>query len=250
MFKISKYYSRLFVLVCSFIFILFTTKADQQPRGQIALITEINHPYLYYKEGTKELTGIAYDMVMELMKRADIKYELKVLPWLRALRVLDNTDNSCLFIMNRTAERELKYQWVGPLVIGGIGIYKKPLSSIEITSLKDLKNYVVVGKEDSVSIKYLKDIFDAEVIKASSDEQAIKLLYHGRAQLWAAGIIDGPLAAKYLGLPKPEIAFKRGITDLSMGCSLNISPIQYKKLLKAYDSMEDFRKAVMKRYSL
>jgi len=184
------------------------------------------------------------------MKRADINYELKVLPWMRAIRNLDSTDNSCLFIMNRTAERELKYQWIGPLVIGGIAIYKQPSSTIEINSLKDLKDYIVVGKQDSVSIKYLKDVFNVKVLKASSDEQAIKLLYRGRAQLWAAGIIDGPLAAKYLELPRPEIAFRRGITDLSIGCSSNIPSSHYKKLLKAHDSMEDFRKSILDKYSL
>jgi len=221
---------------------------DKKNQLSLILFTEINHPYVYYKEGTEQLTGIAYDIVSEMMIRAKIRPDIRVLPWLRALREVGKTDNACLFIMNRTAKREPKFHWVGPMIHGGVAIYKRPGSPIEINSIFDLKKHLIIGKRDGVSIQDLEARFGINILYTSSDEQAVKLLYQKRANLWAAGLIDGPLAAKAMNLPQPEIAFIRGKTDLSMGCSLNLSPEKLQTLQKAYKTMAEFTEKVINSY--
>lgn len=220
----------------------------QNSTHQTLFITEINHPYVYYKNDKNELTGIAFDIVSELLKRAQINAEVQVLPWLRAVRMLDNTNNTCLFIMNRTAEREPKYTWVGPMLIGHLSIYKRPDSTIIIESLSDINQYTVIGKTDGIALKKLKAEIDFQALYTSSDEQSAKLLFRGRGELWATGNIDGPMAIKKLGLPMPTRVFKLNETDLSMGCSLKLTPATLKKLQDAHNSMADFNKATIEKY--
>jgi len=216
----------------------------------ITLYTEINHPYVYHQEGSKKLTGIAYEIVTEMMKRTNLKAEIVVAPWLRTLRMHEQNDNSCVFVMNRTEKREKQYQWVGLIITGGLAIFKRPDSSIDINSLNDLKPYLLVGKTDSQSIYGLSDQYGIDIIEVDSDEKAIELLYHGRVELMAGGIIDAPLAAKYLGLPKPEIALKRGVALLSMGCSLNLDDLKMKKLINIHNSMTNYRNKILNKYLL
>lgn len=237
---------RIFIFFCLVLLTPKTLMAEEPIT--MTLYTEINHPYVYYKNNSKELTGIAYDMVLELAKRANIQPQIIVAPWLRAIRMLENNNDSCLFIMNKTKEREKKYQWIGPMIIGGIAIFKKPDSPIVINSMDDLQNYTVIGKVDSVSIQSLKEKYNIKLLEASTDEQAVTLLYHGRAPLLAAGIIDAPLAAKYLDYPKPVMAFKRGTVELSIGCSLNLPALKMNKLLDAYHSMNSFRQKILDKY--
>lgn len=51
-----------------------------------------------------------------------------------------------------------------------------------------------------------------------------------------------------MNLPQPEIAFIRGKTDLSMGCSLNLSPETLQTLQKAHHTMTEFRVKVIDSY--
>ena len=234
------------LLIGALIFTLSPIQAEEPVR--IDLITEINHPYVFYKEDTNELTGIAYDIIIELLKRSNIKAELKVMPWLRAIKMLDSTDNTCLFIMNRTPQREKKYTWVGPMLIGHLTVYKVPSSPIIINSIEDISKYMVIGKTDGIAIKDLLTKIDFKTLYTSSDEQSAKLLYRGRGDLWATGDMDGPMAIKRLDLPMPIAVYKRTPTDLSMGCSLKLTPGTLSKLTKAHDSMASFRKAVVDKY--
>jgi len=214
----------------------------------ISLLTEINHPYLFYKKESKELTGIAYEIVTELLRRANISGKIKVLPWMRAVRTLDNDDNSCLFIMNRTPERESKYTWVGPMILGHIALYQHQDSKLQINSIADIGRNRVIGKIDGLALKSLRREIIVNAVHTSSDEQSAELLFRRRADLWITGDIDGPMAISSLHLPKPKLVLKSDKTILSMGCSLNMLGSTLSRLKSAHNSMTEFRLKVIEKY--
>ena len=150
--------------------------------------------------------------------------------------------------MNRTAEREKKYTWVGPIILGHLALYKHPSSLLEIKSVSDIGQNIVIGKLDGLALNSLRSEIDVNALHTSSDEQSADLLYHRRGDLWVTGDIDGPMAIKRLGLPMPDLVFKRGVTDLSLGCSLKMETPTLARLKAAHDSMADFRKEVIGRY--
>ncbi|MEL0037079.1 MAG: hypothetical protein VW882_11870 [Gammaproteobacteria bacterium] len=71
------------ILVLSLGVIAAENARSVKSNNQITLYTEINHPYVYYKQGTNELTGIAYEIVQETLKRTDLVANIEVMPWLR-----------------------------------------------------------------------------------------------------------------------------------------------------------------------
>ncbi|PCJ48502.1 MAG: hypothetical protein COA74_08910 [Gammaproteobacteria bacterium] len=241
--------AKIILLASTLTLMLSSVRAEVTEKPiSINLITEINHPYVFYKEDSNELTGLAYDLIIELLKRSNVKADVTVLPWLRAIKMLDSTDNTCLFIMNRTPLREKKYTWVGPMHLGYLTVYKVPSSPIVINSISDISQYLVIGKTDGIALRDLKEKIDFKALYTSSDEQSARLLYRGRGELWATGNVDGPMATKKLGLPLPIAVFQNTPTDLSMGCSLKLLPATLEKLIEANDSMSDFRKIIIDKY--
>lgn len=236
------------ILVLSLGAIAAESSTSVKSNNQITLYTEINHPYVYYKDSTNELTGIAYEIVQEILKRTDLVANIEVMPWLRLLKRQSKDPNSCIFIMNNTLERRDKYRWVGPMILGGLALYKHKDSKIEITSLEQLKNYTVVAKIDGVAGKGLDTNHGATLVKAQNDRTAARMFAKGRGDLWAAGIVDGPLAAQYVGIPQPVIAFRMSSTELSMGCSLGLPDSSYKQLVDAHEAIADIRKDILERY--
>lgn len=55
--------------------------------------------------------GLAYEIVAELFKLADEKFEIEVLPWARAQYMAKNTPGSLIFPLSRTPTREKNYDW-------------------------------------------------------------------------------------------------------------------------------------------
>ena len=235
------------LLLCSVL--ALSASAEEASDADITIYTEINHPYLFIDEKSGEHIGLGLELLNELMKRAELTPNIVVLPWMRAMKQHKEDSNSCLYIMNRTPERESKFEWVGPMITSGLALYVRPDSNLEIFSLRELKDYTVIGKVDSVSIEGLEEIYKAKVVVANSDEQAIKMFYKGRGDFWAAGRIDGPLAARYLGLPPPKLAMTRSTVDLSMGCSLELSVEKLSKLRKAHETMSEFTSELLENHS-
>ena len=224
-------------------------QAEIEKSNKLTFYTEINHPHIFIKEGTDELGGIAYDIVKEMIKKTDLDVEIEVNPWLRSVKKQKENDNSCIFAMNRTAEREKYYQWIGPLVSGGLAIYKKADSDIVLNSLNDLKGRTVVGKIDSIALDAIKPEHGAEVVVSGTDEAAAKMFHIGRAELWAGGMIDTPLAARYIGIPEPKVALRLSKADVNIGCSLKLDSNVMKVLRAAHDQVQkELGPTILERY--
>ncbi len=205
----------------------------QVPTPHLTLLTEENHPYSLTNASTGKIEGITVDMVANLMQSTNIEFSLSSLPWQRAFRKAQIDSNTCAFPANRTPEREELFQWVGPLHLGGWAIYKRPGSDINIENTEDILAYTITGKMGSPSVDSVENATGVEVIKAGNDETAARLLYHGRADLWVSGVLDGPYAARKAGLPTPELALLWRPADLSLACSKNTDPSLIKRLNQA-----------------
>ncbi|MEX0298755.1 MAG: substrate-binding periplasmic protein [Kordiimonas sp.] len=205
----------------------------QDTPPHLTLLTEENHPYSLSNVSTGRIEGITVDIVSDLMENTNIEFTLSILPWQRTFRRAQTDKNTCAFPTNRTAEREKLFQWVGPLHKGGWAIYKRPGSEIDIQSAEDILAYTVTGKMGSPSVDSVENATGVTVVRAGNDETAARLLFHGRADLWVSGVMDGPYAAEKAGLPAPELALLWRPAELSLACSKNTDPSLIKLLNQA-----------------
>lgn len=122
---------------------------------------------------------------------------------MRASHILENEPQKMFISMFRTAERENKYNWIGPLVDSSIYFYKKQGSSINIQTLEDAK------KVGEIATRHAGLVFST-------------LKTHGFTNLDSRAV-TGMSIYKKLILGRTDLA----ISDSSMGVSHILKSLHY-----------------------
>lgn len=215
----------------------------------LTLLTEENAPYNFRDPKTGMLDGSGVILVRELMKQAGISYSIKILPWRRAYRQAMSTANTCVFVTNKTPNREALFQWIGPVTEskGGWVFYKRPDSDITIKSIEEAAKYVVVGLSGGAPLAEFEKLTGAEVLASPSGKGAVQLLYFGRADLWLAGAEDGPYTAHLAGLPNPVQALRWHNYGLYLACQKDLNPALVERLNQINASLRDLRISLNKK---
>lgn len=219
------------------------TGANKAQDQTLTLLTEENAPYNFHNQETGELDGSGVVLVRELMRKADVAYSIKLLPWRRAYRQAMNDANTCVFVTNRTPDREELFQWIGPVTEseGGWVFYKRPDSDIVLNSIEDAAKYIVVGLSGGAPLAEFQKQTGAEVLASPTGKGAVELLYFGRAELWLAGAQDGPFTAKRAGLPAPVRALGWHDYELYLACQKNLEPALVSRLNRINSTLRDLR---------
>lgn len=208
----------------------------------LQLFTEHNPPFSYTDVESGEISGITVTVVKELMRRADISYTLDLVPWKRAYAQTLHQRNTCVFGMNRTAEREAKFLWVSPLFAGPWSFFKRPDSPIELSTLDDIQSYKIVATAGYATAAALKATGHKKTLLATSNERAMQLLFHGRVDLLLVGDMEVPFVAKNAGTVLPTKALHFRDTVVALGCNLKTNPDLIRELQEINEGLDDFRK--------
>lgn len=105
--------------------------------SQINFLVHPISPFIENKNN--QLSGLAIELVDELVKRNNAINNYTVMPFPRALKAVQQRDNFALFIVARTKVREGTVKWVGPLITSCVYLYKHRDNPIEVKSLADIK---------------------------------------------------------------------------------------------------------------
>lgn len=156
--------------------------------AELNVLTEEMPPFNYSNE-KKEAAGFSTEIVLELLKRTDIKAaggKIKVLPWARAYSMIQEEKNVMLYSMTRTREREKQFKWVGPIAPRTIWLWKmKERKDIKIVSLEDAKKYRLGAVRAFASTNYLTTLgFRLDL--CNSEEANFKKLIAGRIDILSA----------------------------------------------------------------
>lgn len=233
----------MFAAIALAVTVVAAEPVTEPPR--LTLYTENNPPFNFRSDQTGDITGVSYQIVIEMMRRAEIPYNVELLPWKRAFQLTQDTRNSCLFSMDFTEEREAKFQWVTPILESQWYFFSKPDAGIELKSLEDLEPYRISATDAYASTRELQALGHENILLAQTTEDALKLLYHGRVQLWLAGEIEAIYLSRKNGMPPPTPLLYLGTARSSMGCSLTTDPDLIEKLQQINKTMEPFKKAVL-----
>ena len=152
--------------------------------AELMILTE-NLPPLNYVENGK-LVGPAVEMVKEIQKRVGSDEQIQVYPWARAYQTALENENVILFCMARTAMREDKFNWIGPVATKRDILAAKRNSGISISSLEDAKKIAYIGTlRDDAKEAYLKEQGFTNLVPTHDDQRNAKKLVLGRIDLWA-----------------------------------------------------------------
>ena len=164
-------------LVC-----LPTTPSLAEP-PHLELTTEQLPPLNLTDDDGKTVRGVAADKVHELMRRSGIAYKMELMSWNRAIEMAKRQPDTCVFSTARTAEREAKFKWVGPIANGEWVMYGPAEKLNKITNLEQVKGTRIGGYLGDAAGRYLEE-FGYKVVISYGDDVTIKNLLAGRLDYW------------------------------------------------------------------
>lgn len=194
---------------------------------------------LYDKHGN--LYGMSTELIKALQQQVGDHSKIEILPWARAYAIAVSSDNVAVYDTIRTADREDKFKWVGPIKLYSVSLYAQRGVISNDTSLADLlKNHIACETRNTSIVSELLALgfeIDKNLIlslKAGDCYTMVKLgradliAMHGdvtakrRAELLAAGLDLQPVYP--LQNIEMYLAFSKAVDDaviLKWQCALN-----------------------------
>ncbi len=207
--------------------------------GELQIVTEESAPLNYTGDDGKT-TGMATEMVQDMMKRMGKEYAIKVMPWARGYSMAQKEPNVALYSTTRMPAREELFKWVGPLAVKRWVLIKKKGNDIAVNSLDDAKKLSKIGtyKDDAKEIFLKKEGF-TNLASTSRPELNLKMLVAGRIDAFISDEREAKMLCEKTGvdpnLIEPLYVVKEA--KLYMAFSRQTDDAIVQEWQKAYDAM-------------
>lgn len=143
---------------------------------------DYNFPPIEFLDPQGEPKGFAVDMVQELSKRINKKIEIRLVPWNKAVELLDSRKVDGVQFMRINEERKKKYDFV--TYLESFSVIVVPFNS-SIHNFLDLKDKRVGVLKLDVAHLFLSEM--VKTIPCISSEDVLKKIISGEAE---AGVIN------------------------------------------------------------
>ena len=212
-----------------------------QPALALKLLTEENPP-LNYTEG-KKLTGVATDVVQEMLKRAKIKPDIEVMSWDKAYEKAQADKETCLYATARLPNRENAFKWVGPIAMNKWGLYALGGFKPELKTLADVRPFRVGGVERDAKVEFLRERGVTNVVEEKEDRHnpaklTLNLKETLKIDLWITSVASAKKVAAQAKVPDLKLVLVVNEAESYLACSPRTEPDTLKALAAALDSMK------------
>lgn len=208
-------------LISFLFFFCFTCvcMAKDKKTVDFTIVTEEYPPYNYTENG--KLTGCCYDLTVEILKRLNLNYPIKMTTWNEAYDLTLFDPKYIIFSINRTQARETLFKWVGPLYKNKWGFFAAADKNLKIESLKDVEKYKIGTYYNDVCEEFLcEKKLKYECVDKDSDN--LKRLLNGEIDLWiVADIPNAYLVAKREGVDTNKFRLVYQIRETSLYIGFN-----------------------------
>lgn len=155
------------------------------------ITTEPSVPFKMMADDGKTIIGSTADKIHEMLRRAQIPYQMQMMAWNRAYELAKTQTDTCVFETARTPERESSFKWIGPVSKGSWAIYGSTSQIGKVTHLSDIKDATIGGYVGDAIGEYLAN-HGFHVINSYDDEITLKNLLKGRLDFWASDTTQAP----------------------------------------------------------
>jgi len=135
-----------------FVYLVFISTANTE---QIQFVTEELAPYQMLGKNGKQ-SGIAIDIVNEIIKETQLDAKITFYPWARAYRIAKNQKNTFIFSMLKSTKRSQEFHWVGKIMTIQAYLAAKSNSNIsKFTSIAQAYQYKTSVVRGSLAHDYM-----------------------------------------------------------------------------------------------
>ena len=154
------------------------------------------------------------EITKEIQRRIGNQDPIQLVPWARGYDEALNRPNTVLFSVSRTAERNPRFHWVGPILEMTFSFYTRADAKVIIKNLGDAKKLNRIGVyHNDVRDTFLTQAGFRNLDRTNNNIQNFKKLMSGRIDAYASSPIqieDEARAAGYKGSDVKEVfAFMR-----------------------------------------
>ncbi len=228
-----------------FILIFFFSPVGAQC-ADVVIYTE-NYPPYNYPDANGAVTGEATQLVHNVMRASGLSYEIRLLPWTRAMRNTMSDNNALIFSIVRSPEREEEFKWLVPIARDHYYLFGRANDNRPITAehIRSGRHQVVCVFED-ISCQLLRDFgLPDEAILEGIDitrADAMKLVQTGRVDFYVAGRIEFQANALNLGFDAdtfgPRLYLDASMT-LYLAAGKKIKPELEAAIVMGYERLLD-----------
>ncbi|WP_161625361.1 substrate-binding periplasmic protein [Maridesulfovibrio hydrothermalis] len=185
-------------------------------------IYQCNLPPFNYQSETGQPTGIAVDVLVEIMNTAGCSVDLskiKNVPLARSLRCIAASNSSILFSVAKTPKREKSFKWVGPIYNLKLGLISKKSRHIIINDKQDISKYKIGVIRESAPYSILTKEYGVPKKKLTlltTDVQQFKMLNRGRVDLITQSNTGAPSMIRDAGLNLSDFEMSYVMMDLDL----------------------------------
>jgi polar amino acid transport system substrate-binding protein len=175
----------------------------------------------YVEVNGDSLEGLSIEIITELFNRANIPFRIEIMPWKRALFMVNQTNFSCLFPIQRNQDREADFHWVSPLYVERLGIYQLASAKTPLVNVRDLQGSVVGTYAGSATNQYLTSL---QIKTEALDQEAnnILMLKFGRIDYWATDILVAEHLIEQREIEGIQLGLEFFSSLRSLACHLNM----------------------------
>lgn len=245
------------ILFISAFFMLFNvySKAASSSIDDYKFMTE-DYPPFNYGQGhdVKGLSVELWDLMLKKLNSKKTIKEVEVLPWARSYKTLQLEDNTLLFVMTRTAERESLFKWVGPVAPTKIVIISPKSKNIKINSFADFSKYKIGVVRDDVgeSLLLSNNVHISNIDRAVKLSDNIKKLLAGRidAISYEENVLKWTLKQEGEKVSDYEIIFSLKEGEVFFAFNKNTPDDLIKQVQEAFDQVKQSSeyKQIMDKY--
>ncbi|WP_299424707.1 transporter substrate-binding domain-containing protein [uncultured Shimia sp.] len=201
--------------------------------ASVSFLTEDYAPYSWTEDG--QAKGHAIDLINEVAERAALSHSVEITKWTRAIALAEKDANTCVFSTARTAEREAKFQWAGPMYVEGMYLIQNAGTNGEVTSLEQALTKSIGTQVGDFTVDLLKELGAAKVDAAPDLDKTMKKLAAGRLDYVILGQESAnALTAADAGL---EIALEVSRDEYFIACSHDTPATVVAEIDAAMDSL-------------
>lgn len=212
----------------------------------LSLVTEHLPPFQV--KTIDGVSGYVTEIVETLLNEANFSYEISIYPWARALNLVKHKENTCIYSIARTPERETMFQWTKAIATTNssfIGL--KSNKNIHINTIDDVKNYFTAVIRDDITHQLLLEngfIEGEHFFLVNNPDSLLKLLvtrknidlilvdYLTIKYRSEYSKLDPELFTSFLYLNKKPLNFY-------LACSINTPKQVVKKLSQGIDTIKE-----------
>lgn len=90
----------------------------------VVIYTEDYPPY-NYRDNNGQIVGGATANVRELLAKSGLSYEIRMVPWARAITGIQSSDTALIYSIVRMPSRETNFTWIAPLAPSSFYLFSR-----------------------------------------------------------------------------------------------------------------------------